>query len=322
MFFLYFQDVKTLQLTPNPVKDTSASDDSPKRSQFVCPLTLKEMSGTLPFVYLATCGDVFSTAGLKAVSSPSSSSSSTPPKDGDAKSLTEPCPQCAKPFSRTEDVRTINPSEEEQERMMERMLAAKAAAKTKKRKGVESTSDDVPTKRSKVMDNETAQPAPSMNPSVSSIAKKVTQQLAEEEKKRKANMSEAVASLYQSKNDRQEKQTFLTMNTFTRVSPRRYRQHVKLTSCPTVCLVLCLSFHLVHSWLLCNVYCSLNHGRTRVISQWPFSFPFSRSVLLRSLKIFQDRLTDSPSRGWILTGNEVAVHHDFDLQEIPSVSQF
>jgi hypothetical protein len=38
-------------------------------SRFVCPITLKEMNGKLKFVYLNTCGCVFSEQGLKEVPS-------------------------------------------------------------------------------------------------------------------------------------------------------------------------------------------------------------------------------------------------------------
>ncbi|KAG9045336.1 hypothetical protein FS837_006468 [Tulasnella sp. UAMH 9824] len=219
------KDVVTLRLTPNPAYTSSPSDDSVtnKRAQFICPLNLKEMTGNIPFVYLATCGCVFSSAGLKAISTPYSSSSED---EGNKK---EPCPQCGKSFSCTDDVRTINPTPDEQERMMEKMLAAKASAKSnkKKRKDLASTNGAIedaapPSKRTKaaadsVTPPDVPSPAPSINPMVSSVARKVTAQIAEEEKKRKANMSKAIASLYAPKDGGpKEKGTFLTMNTFTR----------------------------------------------------------------------------------------------------------
>lgn len=231
------KDVVTLQLTPNPLSDPS-SDETFRHPPFICPLTLKEMSGSLPFVYLTTCGCTFSAAGLKAVSSPpsSSSGSETPPADPQAsvspdqppnQDHLEPCPQCAKPFSRHSNVRTINPGPEEQEQMREKMLIAAAEAKlakqaaSKKRKAAAGaiTSDDVPAKRSKVSADTTPPVVvvqPTMNPSISTVARKVTEQLAEEEKKRKANMSSAVRSLYEPKDGKKKKETFMTMGTFTR----------------------------------------------------------------------------------------------------------
>lgn len=201
------------------------------------------MSGSLPFVYLTTCGCVFSAAGLKAVSSssPSSSSAGTPPNDSEVPEVVggqpeskhlEPCPQCTKRFSRAKDVRTINPGPEEEEQMYEKMLTAAAEAKltkqaSKKRKAgvVTMTADDQSsspptTKRSKPANDLSAAslPQPSMNPTISTVARKVTEQLAEEEKKRKANMSDAVRSLYEPKGGVKKKETFMTMGTFTRVS--------------------------------------------------------------------------------------------------------
>ena len=52
------QDLLNLVLTPNPAaanpSPPSTSDFPP--ASFICPLTLKEMSGSLPFVALRTCG--------------------------------------------------------------------------------------------------------------------------------------------------------------------------------------------------------------------------------------------------------------------------
>ncbi|KAG8876746.1 hypothetical protein FRB97_003960 [Tulasnella sp. 331] len=238
------KDIKTLKLTPNPSSDP-ASDEAFQHAPFICPLTLKEMSGSLPFVYLTTCGCVFSAAGLKAISSPSTTTLRTvtpPPSSPTTESskapnsstslATEPCPQCAKPFSRSNDVRTLNPGPEEQELMRERMIMAAAEAKlakqaSKKRKAGDNAvvdpsdpSSEAHVKRSKTVlsDATTSVPIlqPMMNPSISSVARKVTAELAEEEKKRKANMSSAVRSLYEPKDGKKRKETFMTMGTFTR----------------------------------------------------------------------------------------------------------
>jgi len=226
------KDVKTLRLTPNP-SSNPASDETFKHPPFICPLTLKGMSGSLPFVYLSTCGCVFSAAGLKAVSSPStpSPSSGTPPNDSEcpevpgAPKLTEPCPQCAKPFSRSTDVRTINPGPEEQEQIREQIVLAAAEAKlakqaSKKRKAgaaIASDGSNIPPKRSKTSPGPApTPPAPTMNPSIGTVARRVTKQLVEEEKKRKANMSDAVKSLYEPKDGVRKKETFMTMSTFNR----------------------------------------------------------------------------------------------------------
>ncbi|CAG8594283.1 4426_t:CDS:2 [Paraglomus occultum] len=66
------KDVKTLKLTPNPAyKETSVSTLAQSHqgmvARFVCPISMKEMNGKSKFVYLDTCGCVFSEQGLKQV---------------------------------------------------------------------------------------------------------------------------------------------------------------------------------------------------------------------------------------------------------------
>ncbi|CAG8513765.1 38057_t:CDS:2 [Gigaspora margarita] len=67
------KDVKTLNLTPNPAfKESSASVahfEQGMVSKFICPISMKEMNGKLKFVYLDTCGCVFSEQTLKEVPS-------------------------------------------------------------------------------------------------------------------------------------------------------------------------------------------------------------------------------------------------------------
>ncbi|KAI0056761.1 DUF602-domain-containing protein [Artomyces pyxidatus] len=239
------RDVKTLTLAPNTAPKAGVSDVNVDRAQYVCPLTFKEMSGGVPFVYLATCGCVFSQAGLKAVASSSSGSpkeegSKGKEKEGDgvpAKDL-EVCPQCAKKFDRTGDVRLLNPPAEEEEQMrsaMERRRAAEALKpKGKKRKAAMSADDgDPPTKK------KAAAPAPSMNPNIAAASRAVASSLAMEEAKRKAQMSDAVKSLYSSKDAPKRKETFMTMGTFTRVSTLLYIVSlVAQLSLLAVCLIL------------------------------------------------------------------------------------
>jgi hypothetical protein len=217
------QDVKTLKLTPNPAPLSNSTTDE-ERPQFVCPLTLKEMNGAQPFVYIATCGDVFSQAGLKTVSSSSSSSSASPPphdneteKEEKIKQL-DICPQCATKYDKAEDILLLNPSKDEEEimhiKMEQRRLSEPIKTKSKKRKVP--TDPDAPPP-SKKPSNVPAH-KPHTNPSISAASRAVTSSLAAEEAKRKAGMSEAVKSLYSSKDGPQRKETFMTMGTFTRVS--------------------------------------------------------------------------------------------------------
>ena len=210
--------MRTLKLTPNPAP---AKDSSTDRAPFVCPLSLKEMNGSQPFIYIATCGCVMSQAGLKALAG---SSGSTPPAEGkEVESQLDICPQCSKKYDKREDIRMINPDPETEAAMriaMELRREKAKASKPKKRKAAEAknsaggtpTPDDDSGKSKK--SKTTA--APSVNPTVAAASRAVASSLAMEEAKRKANMSEAVKSLYESKN--KEKETFMTRATFTRVS--------------------------------------------------------------------------------------------------------
>ncbi|KAJ8496001.1 hypothetical protein ONZ45_g12630 [Pleurotus djamor] len=191
------KDVTTLKLTPNNAA-APQKDDTVEQARYICPLSHKEMNGAQPFVYISTCGCVFSHAGLKALSS---------------SSTLDLCPQCGKKYDAASDVLTINPSAEEEERMHAAMTAKRLAEppkKSKKRKakddaGVEG---DAPATKKKAA-------VPSTNPSVAAVSKAVVDSLAKEEAKRKSEMSEAVKSLY-GKDLPKKKETFMTMGTFTR----------------------------------------------------------------------------------------------------------
>ncbi|KAI0757535.1 Rtf2 RING-finger-domain-containing protein [Daedaleopsis nitida] len=215
------KDVKTLKLTPNASKSSSPafSESAPERASFVCPLNFKEMNGSQPFVYIHSCGCVFSQAGLKAVSStpPSKSPGADADAGGSNKSL-DLCPQCGAKYDRTSDILTLNPSPELEEEMrasmeVKRLLepAKTKGGKGKKRKAPvgESGAAEPPTKKLSVA-------SASTNPSIAAASRAVTQELAKEEAKRKAGMSDAVKSLYASKDGSKKKETFMTMGTFTR----------------------------------------------------------------------------------------------------------
>jgi ribosome-binding protein aMBF1 (putative translation factor) len=172
---------------------------------------MKEMNGVQPFVYLLTCGCVFTQAGLKTVSTAQSKEKT---EDGDkARTELEVCPQCATKFSPADDVITINPSQEEEEVMhvkMEHRRLLEPPKKSKKRKNGASPEDsDPPTKKQAVQ--------PSLNPSIAAASRAVVSGLALEEAKRKAGMSDTVKSLYGSADGKKRKETFMTMGTFTRV---------------------------------------------------------------------------------------------------------
>jgi len=193
---------------------------------------MKEMNGVQPFVYLLTCGCVFTQAGLKTVSGAQSKEKS----DSGDKLGTElvVCPQCATKFSPAEDLITINPSQKEEELMrakMDHRRLLELPKKSKKRKNAASFEDsDLPAKKRAV--------APSLNPSIAAASRAVVSSLALEEAKRKAGMSDAVKSLYGSGDGKKRKETFMTMGTFTRVRVFFPQSNVMLilTDAYTVCM--------------------------------------------------------------------------------------
>jgi len=214
------KDVKTLILTANPAPSAPASvSQSTERPQFVCPLTLKEMNGVQPFVYISTCGCVFSQAALRTVSGASTSTPSPPPAETskDVEATPTPskqldiCPQCATKFDRSEDIVLLNPPPETEELMelaMARKRLAEPVKKSKKRKNAAAGDSDEPPSKKKTS-------TPSTNPSISAASRAVVSSLAMEEAKRKAGMSDAVKSLYTGDGPKR-KETFMTMGTFTR----------------------------------------------------------------------------------------------------------
>ncbi|KAJ7632322.1 DUF602-domain-containing protein [Roridomyces roridus] len=192
------KDVLTLTLTSNPAPVTPNTDPL-DRPQFVCPLTLKEMNGATPFVYLRTCGCVFSVAGLTGLRSS--------PSEGDREEK-ETCPQCAAKYTHSLDCLPINPSAEEEERLREQLSAQRLlepVKKSKKRKAAaaaDSAGEQPPVKKVATA-------------TIATASNSLRSTLAMEEAKRKAGMSDAVRSLYSAK-DSTRKETFMTMGTFTR----------------------------------------------------------------------------------------------------------
>lgn len=185
------------------------------------------MNGSQPFVYLWGCGCVFSQAGLRAVSSPPpprdnlgqlDDMGEKAPDDTDAGVQLDLCPQCGTKYNRSDDVLLLNPPLEEENNMIAAMVRRRAAqpvkSKGKKRKAVASASEVIEPPAKK----KPASVAPSINPNIATASRAVASSLVQEEAKRKANMSEAVKSLYGPKDGVKKKETFMTMGTFTRVS--------------------------------------------------------------------------------------------------------
>lgn len=210
---LSFQDIKPLTLSPNTTNklDSKVPDDPTNRAQFVCPLTMKEMNGSQPFVYIWTCGCVFSLAGYQTMAD------SPPPESlkGVEGEVLDLCPQCQNKYCRTEDIIALNPSPEEEERLreaMDRWRLLEPPKKSKKRKTVLSQ-DELQKKKKK---KETS--IQSVIQSTVTSSKAIASELAIEEAKRKAAMSDALKSLY-GEGKPKKKETFMTMGTFTRVRP-------------------------------------------------------------------------------------------------------
>lgn len=157
------RDVVTLRLTPNPALSPSAdkgaddhatlagaagATDQPPPAAFVCPVSLREMNGSVRFVYRVPCGCVVSDSALRELRrvDPASLSAADEgrrvcPVDGaeDAEGAT----------ARDERWVPINPKGEEAQRMLEAWDAQKQrerddkkAAKAKKRKAVDAAVAD------------------------------------------------------------------------------------------------------------------------------------------------------------------------------------
>ncbi|KAG6373230.1 DUF602-domain-containing protein [Boletus reticuloceps] len=222
------KDIKTLKLTARPTPPTSADVPPSEVPQFVCPLNFKEMNGVQPFVSLRSCGCVLSQSALRELlfpNPPTREISNSEESNGDSadKEQLDVCPQCATKFSQKSDIQMINPSEEEEQRMRAAMDIRRsrepAKPKMKKRKVATDTVVDEATaskrKKSSPAGNSPS-PAPSLNPTISTASRALTHSLVAEGVKRKANMSDAVKSLYRGKGDPPRKETFTTMGTFTR----------------------------------------------------------------------------------------------------------
>lgn len=215
------------------------SESSPNQAFFVCPLNFKEMNGSQSFVYLSTCGCVFSQAGLRAVTSSFKAElKKDSPQDETNWKEIYVCPQCATKYDRADNVIMLNPGPEEESELFVRMLASRATEskpKSKKRKaGVDTAHAEDASKKKRIL------LLPSTNSNMTTASRAVASSLAEEEVKRKASMSEAVKSLYGPKDGVKKKETFMTMGTFTRVSSFENLQYdhclmTRILFCCTLC---------------------------------------------------------------------------------------
>nr|XP_020485023.1 replication termination factor 2 [Labrus bergylta] len=114
------KDIKELNLTDNPVWEGERRNTKGDRYEdvhcgmFICPVVGLEMNGKHRFIYLQSCGCVFSDRAMKEVK-------------------TEICHKCGDPF-KDEDVVVLNGTKEEVEKLTEKMAERRSKAKTKKSK--------------------------------------------------------------------------------------------------------------------------------------------------------------------------------------------
>lgn len=215
----------TLNLFPNPdysPPTASTTSHIPSRSPFVCPLSLKEMSGTVPFIALRPCGCVFSDSSIrgiiptltKGVGIKAVPKEERDDKPDEAKPVVEgkegmvACPNCGISFDPRlpTSIAPINPSKEVQDVLLEELLTTRAAAKSsKKRKAaaVGAVESDIAATKTKVVKAErdgntptsvkpnpkSASPAPTpgsgrATPIANTLNRSVHQKLADQEVKR------------------------------------------------------------------------------------------------------------------------------------------
>lgn len=233
------QDLLTLNLTDNPqyvATSTSTTALASDKAPFICPLSLKEMNGAIPFIALRNCGCVFSDNAIRSVvpnlsRGTAASAVISDDKAEQAKPIVEAqhkvaCPNCTKEFDPTpaNSILPINPSKNVQDALMDQLLISRAAAKSsKKRKAavVDSAVDgvqkvngdgvvdgDIPkkvAKKSEAPHRSTASAASnSTADGKSTLHRSVHQKLAEQEQKRlagQAGMSDAVKAMFKPKEE-------------------------------------------------------------------------------------------------------------------------
>ncbi|BGP41131.1 Replication termination factor 2 [Rhodotorula kratochvilovae] len=205
------KDVVTLHLTPNPslspVGGSSSSDaptaallgqgeaDRGPPAAFVCPISLREMNGSVRFVFRRPCGCVLSDAALRALGA----------RDGAC-----PVDGAHEAAEGGEVYVPLNPKGDEAEQMRDeweerraRGKEEKKAAKAAKRKAG-GGGDDAPAGKKAKKDRDgaaaaarAAAPAVKAGASVPQLSATLAAKLAEEKKKQ----SPAIASLYAKKSD-------------------------------------------------------------------------------------------------------------------------
>lgn len=238
------KDVTTLRLTPNPSLDESneaeteatthggGTSEQMRASPFVCPISLREMNGSIKFVYRKPCGCVISEVALKEMRRGQEKKGEAAQKEDQGELSDERvCPVDGERSEKPEEWVTLNPKEEELETMQALWEAKKVrekedkkAAKAAKRKGGEGGDDSgVKAKKQKVEKNtsvanaKAAAPAVKAGASVPHLQATLAAKLAEQKKQQ----SPAIASLYRDKGldetkDKDGRSTWMTRGAYAR----------------------------------------------------------------------------------------------------------
>lgn len=197
---------------PNPaLEDDPSAVAASNRAPFVCWLSLKEMTGAVPFIAIRNCGCVFSESAVRSVI-PNLARPEDISKDKAEGPSEAGCPNCTKTFDPTTlaAVLPLYPPAEVQELLLEGLKTLRAVQKAnKKRKagdskeGKESKKGDEPPAKAprNGSASASASPAPTARPTKAANSS-VREMLAEQEKKRlaaQAGMSDAVKSMFTKK---------------------------------------------------------------------------------------------------------------------------
>ncbi|GAA5908757.1 hypothetical protein JCM6882_008198 [Rhodosporidiobolus microsporus] len=246
------KDVTTLRLTANPAlpsgddehQDAAANAGTMQDSQpaqFVCPISLREMNGSVRFVYRKPCGCVMAEAALKEMRRGVSANGAAAAKEaeqGGELSDEHVCPVDGERSEQPEEWVTLNPKEDELELVKERWEARKLREKEEKKKAKaakrkngggsaaeagEDGGDAKPLKKKQKTDAAAAKAAAAAAPGVKAgstvpqLQATLAAKLAEEKKKH----SPAIASLYAKKGedemrDKDGRSNWMTVGAYSR----------------------------------------------------------------------------------------------------------
>lgn len=221
------KDVTTLHLTPNPALSSISSEElaasthvgtqeARPTSLFVCPISLREMNGAVPFVYRVSTGSVMSLSSLKEMRKANGDLTLDPVTGINDKEGTK-----------EEEWVVINPKEEAMEMMRDEFEARKIREREEKRVAKERKRKSKPdggevaassTKKVKLAMETTSNAEVSVKiPVKLSLSDTLTAKIAAEKK----NQSPAILSLYADKNadpnkDSGGRSTWMTRGCYSR----------------------------------------------------------------------------------------------------------